>query len=1035
MKKAFSLLTLLALTGLTLASCNTEGPASEPSSTPSSPVSSTSSPSSSSQPSSVDSSVEVPDKDSSSSTSTSDGDDDGGDGDISVPDPAEELNEALNQDYSNSTVFGEVVTSSGDFDSSFYVYNTQGYNIVDDRVSGEEPLLYYHDYEGESYLWFEDNYGNGPAWLSYALADVGLEKTYWRYNYSIPRLTTDEFSYDLGVYWVEDEYLDTFVSDVFKGYALIPEGDISYGYVIVEDGYLSQLVGVVNENSYVRISIGEIGTTAETFDVPEAPNEDNVKTWEEYSGQKPVDKTVKSLSLTFKGEEKTELQIEDEVNLYLDVDPYEAFDANSEVTHLVSTNPDVIDLSYDFDDDASDTKKVLKVTALKEGESDVYVEVNNEDGSTVKSNAIHFTVDPLKSESLEGEKLFDLSFVSIDGDNDDQTVTVTNAVPSHAVTARGSNLELADPRYGTNQFEEGKNILKLDPTDAMNGTKTYLELDFGSQEVSGLAFYYGLIFDSHESNIWRLDRFQVQLQDESGEWIVDSDLTQKVKDEISGDNLKLAEIELSHPATKVRIETHSSTIGNSLSIGLQSLRAYADESCRSDVPQQVKLESVSLKDSYSVEEGKTVQVTPVVTPMDADSVSFQYRIEDERIATVDESGLVHGLKAGTTTLTVAAVQRNKAVTDTATITVTEPYKTLKGIKAQDVRIELGDQTEHRIEVETDPLDAPDVTLFYSSSNTAVCTVGSDGVINAYNTLGTSTITITARQNGIELTTTCTVEVYADLPRELDRGYVGTYEGSYQYGEDLKLTVLDTTHISLETSAQTYDATFNEAIDLQTFEFLTSDNIAIELEVTEGDYDSVWVRSSDLDIYPILEEDQPLKRLVEVQSVEITNGDLTLAPNETAELDVVVNPSNATHRKDLEFSSDNEGVATVTSDGVVVAHSEGTANITVKCESATDTIRVTVEGEGTDISALNGTWANDDGDQVTIEDGHLTIDYDATNGMFDYCEYDFDHMDGDSYVFVESYAFYYMDAYVTLDGDELTVEWPDMGSYIENLYLI
>lgn len=72
----------------------------------------------------------------------------------------------------------------------------------------------------------------------------------------------------------------------------------------------------------------------------------------------------------------------------------------------------------------------------------------------------------------------------------------------------------------------------------------------------------------------------------------------------------------------------------------------------------------------SIEVGKTQQLTPTITPSNATNKNVTYKSSDESKATVDAKGLVTGVAAGESTVTVTTADGNK--TDTSVITVTEP---------------------------------------------------------------------------------------------------------------------------------------------------------------------------------------------------------------------------------------------------------------------------------------------------------------------------------------------------------------------------
>ena len=80
--------------------------------------------------------------------------------------------------------------------------------------------------------------------------------------------------------------------------------------------------------------------------------------------------------------------------------------------------------------------------------------------------------------------------------------------------------------------------------------------------------------------------------------------------------------------------------------------------------------------------------------------------------------------------------------------------------------------------------------------------------------------------------------------------------------------------------------------------------------------------------------------IEVSSIKLSKSSLSLKVGENLTLTVTINPSNATDKK-VTWSSSNKSVATVDSNGKVVAVGPGTAVITAKVGNKTVTCTVTV----------------------------------------------------------------------------------------------
>ena len=84
--------------------------------------------------------------------------------------------------------------------------------------------------------------------------------------------------------------------------------------------------------------------------------------------------------------------------------------------------------------------------------------------------------------------------------------------------------------------------------------------------------------------------------------------------------------------------------------------------------------------------------------------------------------------------------------------------------------------------------------------------------------------------------------------------------------------------------------------------------------------------------------------VPTTSVDVDPATVTLAPNATQQLTTTVLPANTTDT--LSYSTTDGSVATVSSSGLITAHSDGTATITATSGNYSDTCVVTVETPST-----------------------------------------------------------------------------------------
>lgn len=120
--------------------------------------------------------------------------------------------------------------------------------------------------------------------------------------------------------------------------------------------------------------------------------------------------------------------------------------------------------------------------------------------------------------------------------------------------------------------------------------------------------------------------------------------------------------------------------------------------------------------------------------------------------------------------------------------------------------------------------------------------------------------------------------------------------------------------------------------------LTITGIEPDTQVVKGTYQAVRVEnekeSERVDIPAF--ETLPIK--VETVSVAPKTNNLTVGA--TRQLNVTIEPSNATNQV-VDYTSDDDLIATVDPDGLVTAHDVGTAIITVSVDGKTDTATVKV----------------------------------------------------------------------------------------------
>ncbi len=148
---------------------------------------------------------------------------------------------------------------------------------------------------------------------------------------------------------------------------------------------------------------------------------------------------------------------------------------------------------------------------------------------------------------------------------------------------------------------------------------------------------------------------------------------------------------------------------------------------------KIKTKSISgLKKKVTVNKGKTLKLTPVLSPQTSQE-KISYSSSNKKVATVSSKGIIKGIKAGTTKITV------KSGTKKFVVTVTVPKTATKKITGVKSAISLKRGKTYKLKPKKVPANC-DYKIFYNSSNKKVATVTSKGVITARKK-GSTTITI------------------------------------------------------------------------------------------------------------------------------------------------------------------------------------------------------------------------------------------------------------------------------------------------------
>ena len=165
----------------------------------------------------------------------------------------------------------------------------------------------------------------------------------------------------------------------------------------------------------------------------------------------------------------------------------------------------------------------------------------------------------------------------------------------------------------------------------------------------------------------------------------------------------------------------------------------------------IPVTGISIKSSTTLSIGSTETLTVTYTPSDANTgKAITWSSSNEAVATVDASGKVTGVAAGTATITATS----EGGVATASCTVTVQAIAVTGVTLNKTTITINKGATETLTATVSPSNATNQAVTWSSSNAAVATV-TNGIVTGV-AAGNATITVTTVDGS--KTTSCAVTV-------------------------------------------------------------------------------------------------------------------------------------------------------------------------------------------------------------------------------------------------------------------------------------
>ena len=320
--------------------------------------------------------------------------------------------------------------------------------------------------------------------------------------------------------------------------------------------------------------------------------------------------------------------------------------------------------------------------------------------------------------------------------------------------------------------------------------------------------------------------------------------------------------------------------------------------------------SVTLnKANASLKVGETISLTATVKPDDATDKTVTWETSEASVATITD-GVVTAIKLGSATITAKAGDKSAVCaitvipTPVTSVTLNQPSASLK----------VGETVTLTATVKPD--DATDKTVTWTTSDASVATVDNGMVIAKK--VGSATITAKAGS----ISATCAITI---IPTPVTSVTLDQTGATLKVGETITLTATvkpdDATDKTVTwTSSNKYVASVD-----QNGRITANTGGTATITATSGSFSATC----------------KVTVIVPVENITLNMVSKTIKVNETILLIAVVSPSNATNQT-IQWTSSDNSIASVSSDGLVKGLKEGFATITASADNQSATCAITVK---------------------------------------------------------------------------------------------
>lgn len=317
--------------------------------------------------------------------------------------------------------------------------------------------------------------------------------------------------------------------------------------------------------------------------------------------------------------------------------------------------------------------------------------------------------------------------------------------------------------------------------------------------------------------------------------------------------------------------------------------------------------------------GETAQLSATVTPSDATDQNITWSSTKQSVATVNDHGLVTAIAEGRTTIKA----RVGGKTSACIVTVSKEFVDVTSITLDKTSLSLIKGESETLAATVIPTNATHNKVSWTSSDTGVATVNSEGKVSA---IANGSATITAQVDDVKATCDVTVTVPVESIT-LNKTELTLYKGE---SETLVATIVPTD--ATETNVQWGTLSSHIA---------TVDSNG-KVTAMGGGKTTITAKAGGKVASCIVTVTVP------VESVTLNYSDISLNEGESITLKATIIPKDATVQT-IAWSSSDNSIATVDQNGTVTAITQGSATILAQVGDKQAACTVTVIKKVTSIT--------------------------------------------------------------------------------------